>query len=227
VAQRHGLALLFDAAHAFGCASVDGPVGSFGVGEVFSFHGTKFVNAFEGGAVVTDDDALAERLRLLRNFGFTDYDSVSSLGTNAKMSEMSAAMGLTSIEAMDQFVHRNEVNATAYRAGLQGVPGLRLLDPHGQRRSNFQYVVLEVDEQVAGRSRDEVMQVLHRHGVLARRYFFPGCHRSEPYRSRTTAPALLPVTERLCRSVLVLPTGTAVTESDVQRVCALVRSAVA
>src|SRR5207248_8110029 len=94
IAERRGVQLFFDAAHAFGCARHGTAVGNFGAAEVFSFHATKFFNTFEGGAIATNDDALAERIRLMRNFGFGGYDDVRSAGTNGKMSEVAAAMGL-------------------------------------------------------------------------------------------------------------------------------------
>jgi dTDP-4-amino-4,6-dideoxygalactose transaminase len=222
IADDHGLALIFDSSHAFACASDAGSVGTFGDAEVFSFHATKFLNAFEGGAIVTNDDTVAEGARLGRNFGFADYDTVASLGTNAKMSEMSAAMGLTSLEAMDRFIDRNRDNDDAYRSGLAGLPGVRLLDNREQLRSNFQYVVVEVDAQAAGISRDNLLEALRRQNVLARRYFYPGCHRMEPYRSDATVIRRLPATERLSMTVLALPTGTSVTPHDVGIVCDLI-----
>src|SRR5438045_3336291 len=104
IARRRRLKLLFDAAHAFACSHNGRMIGSFGDAEVFSFHATKFFNTFEGGAVVTNDDELAGKIRLMKNFGFSGYDCVSYIGTNGKMSEVSAAMGLTSLESIDEFV---------------------------------------------------------------------------------------------------------------------------
>ena len=100
IAARRGLKLLFDAAHAFGCSYKGRMIGGFGDAEVFSFHATKIINSFEGGAVVTNNDVLANKIRLMRNFGFAGYDNVTRLGLNGKMTEVCAAMGLTSLEAM-------------------------------------------------------------------------------------------------------------------------------
>jgi dTDP-4-amino-4,6-dideoxygalactose transaminase len=224
IADRHGLILLFDAAHAFGCSFDGRPIGGFGAAEVLSFHATKVVNAFEGGAVVTNDDELAGRARLLRNFGFVDYDSVAALGTNGKMSEASAAMGLTSLEARERFLAVNRRNHEAYRRGLAGLAGLRLHEYEERQAPNWHYVVLEVDAEIAGLSRDLLLRVLWAENVLARRYFSPGCHRLEPYRSMPDEP-LLPVTQTLAERVLVLPTGTAVAERDVAIVCHIIRAA--
>ncbi len=113
IASRHGFPLLFDAAHAMGSTSGGRSVGGFGHAEVLSFHATKIVNSFEGGAIVTDDDELASQLRATRNFGFVGRDYAEGLGKNAKMSEASAAMGLTSLDSLDDFIAVNQRNFCA------------------------------------------------------------------------------------------------------------------
>ena len=199
-------------------------IGNFGDAEVYSFHATKILNTFEGGAIVTNDDELAEKARLMNNFGFVDLDDVKYLGTNGKMSEIAGAMGLTLLEGLDEFIATNYQNYQRYREGLAGVPGLRLLEYDERERCNYQYVVVEVDERVAGVTRDELMEGLWRENVRARRYFYPGCHRMEPYRSHFPhAGLVLPHTERIAGRVLVLPTGTAVDPEQVGEICALVR----
>jgi dTDP-4-amino-4,6-dideoxygalactose transaminase len=227
IASRRGLRLLYDAAHAFGCTSGGQMIGGFGDAEVFSFHATKFLNSGEGGAVATNDDALADRMRLMRNFGFAGYDEVVYVGTNGKMGELSAAMGLTSLDAIDDFVAVNRANHAAYAAALAGLPGITLVPYDGAEQSNYQYVVLEVEASEAGLTRDELQRVLWAENVMARRYFFPGCHRMEPYRSSSPdAGARLPETERLVTRVLTLPTGTAVDEEIIGGVSGILRAAV-
>lgn len=224
LARRHDLVLLYDAAHAFGCSAGGRMIGSFGRAEVFSFHATKFFTTFEGGAVATDDDDLAERMRLMRNFGFSDYDEVVYVGTNGKMNEVAAAMGLSSLESLDRIVAVNRTNYERYRRGLAGIAGLEMMTYDERERGNYQYVVLEIDPQITGISRDRVVEVLWAENVMARRYFYPGCHRMEPYRSRfPLAGLLLPETERLAARLLTLPTGTAVREDDIDGVCELLR----
>ena len=183
ISTRHGLKLMFDAAHAFGCSRGGRMVGGFGDAEVFSFHATKFFNTLEGGAIVTNDDGLAEKARLMKNFGFSGYDQVTELGVNGKMNEFSAAMGLTSLESLDEFVAVNRRNYEHYRDSLRDVPGIRLADYDEGESNNYQYVVLEVDEEEAGIRRDDLVEVLWAENVVARRYFYPGCHRMEPYHS--------------------------------------------
>jgi dTDP-4-amino-4,6-dideoxygalactose transaminase len=225
IAARHRLKLFFDAAHAFASAHEGRMIGRFGDAEVFSFHATKIVQSGEGGALVTDDPELANRARLLRNFGFRDYDDVAALGTNGKFSELSAAMGLTSLESLDEFLAANRRNYEHYRSGLEGLDGLTLSP--SQEGWNHQYVVLEVDPEAAGLTRDELRRVLWAEGVLARRYFYPGAHAMEPYRALYPDAGLaLPTTLRLAERVLCLPTGSAVDIGEIDAVCAIIRAAV-
>lgn len=227
IARGRNLQLLFDAAHALGCSYKGKPIGGFGRCEVFSFHATKFFNTFEGGAVLTNDDVLAEKMRLMRNFGFRGYDNVIYIGTNGKMTEVCAAMGLTSLESVDEFIETNRRNHSAYEAELDGIPGVSVMAYDERERANYQYVVLEVDEEAAGLTRDELVHVLFAENVLARRYFFPGCHRMEPYRSYFPHAALiLPETERLCHRVMLLPNGTSVNEPAISQICQIIRTAV-
>jgi dTDP-4-amino-4,6-dideoxygalactose transaminase len=220
IANRHNLALLFDAAHALGCSSSGRKIGGFGNAEVFSFHATKVCNSFEGGAITTNDDELAKRLLLMHNFGFHGYDSVVELGINGKMSEAAAAMGLTSLESMDSFIAANRRNYDTYRSRLSEIPGVRLLEYDNPDKHNLQYIVIELDPARCGLSRDELAVLCQAENILARRYFYPGCHRMEPYRSdaaRRRGP--LPVTERAVEQLLTLPTGTAIGPRELTDVC--------
>ena len=227
VARDHNLKLLFDAAHAFGCSHRGQMVGNFGDAEVLSFHATKFLNTFEGGAIVTNNDELDAKVRLMKNFGFAGYDNVIYLGTNGKMNEICAAMGLTGLESVDDFVAANRRNYEQYRRELQGVPGVQLISYDSAEKCNYQYLVAEIDDSRTGVARDDLVRVLHAENVLARRYFYPGCHQMEPYRSYFPhAGLLLPHTERLCSRVLVLPTGTAVGPEQVHGICQIIRLAV-
>lgn len=227
IAQKHRLPLLFDAAHAFGCSHQGRSIGNFGDAEVFSFHATKILTALEGGGIATNSDALAEKMRLMRNFGFAGYDDVIYVGTNGKMDEMSAAMGLTSLEQFEEFLSRNQQNYRQYRQALASVPGVRLLNFNEQEHCNYQYIVIEIEESKAGISRDLLKDILWAERILARRYFYPGCHRMEPYRTLfPEAGRRLPVTERLVERVLVLPTGAAVTAEHIQTVCDIIQFAV-
>ncbi len=218
VADRHGLALMFDAAHAFGCSHEGHMIGGFGDLEVFSFHATKFLNTAEGGAVVTNDDRVAERVRLMHNFGFTGLDTVEALGVNGKMNELSAAVGLTSLDHMDAWIAINQRNKALWAEALEPLPGITLLQWGEHEHRNDQYVVCEVDAAAAGLTRDDLVTALRAENLLARRYFYPGCHRMEPYRSQPPAGGWhLPATEGVASRVMVLPTGTTVTPESIAR----------
>src|SRR5262249_9401547 len=151
----------------FGCSHNGQMIGTFGRLEAFSFHATKFLHTFEGGAVVTDDEALAASLRTIRNFGFAGHEESIGLGINAKMNEISAAMGLTCLDGFEELVASNRRNYERYRSDLEGLPGVHLLLFDERERCNFQYIVLEVDETVTHLSRDQLLAVLHAENVLA------------------------------------------------------------
>ena len=224
VARAHRLRLLFDAAHAFACSHHGRMIGSFGDAEVYSFHATKFINTFEGGAIVTNDSDLAARIRLMKNFGFAGYDNVIYIGTNGKMTELSAAMGLTAVESLEEIVAVNRRNYELYRDGLAGLPGIELVAYDPAEKNNYQYVVVTLDSAKLWVSRDDLVRVLHAENVIARRYFYPGCHRMEPYRSLYHQDhSLLPCTETLSQSVLSLPTGTCVGPEAIAAICDILR----
>lgn len=222
LARKHQLALIYDAAHALGAAASGRLVGGFGAAEVFSFHATKFFNTFEGGAVTTNDADLAARLRLLRNFGFAGYDNVVAHGTNAKLSEAHAAMGLTMIEHVHELGARNRLAWEHYAAVLPQ-KGVELVRPPRADASNYQYVVCEVSED-SPLTRDQLLGVLWHENVRARRYFFPGCHRTQPYAASALS---LPVTEEISTRVLVLPAGAQIVHGDIERVAGLIEAALA
>lgn len=225
IADEHGLQLMFDAAHAFGCSHGGKMIGSFGRAEVLSFHATKFFNTFEGGAVVTNDDALAETMRLMRNFGFAGFDNVIHPGTNGKMVEVCAAMGLTNLDYIDTVINANQRNHEAYAAALADIEGVRLLSFDTTSKNNFQYVVLEVTDGGAVR-RDAILAALHAENVLARKYFWPGCHRMKPYRDLfPNAGVMLEHTQDVADRVIVLPTGTTLPEGAPDLIATVVRHA--
>lgn len=224
IAEEHDLRLMFDAAHAFGSTYKGQSIGRFGQCEVFSFHATKSFNTMEGGAVTTDDDELAEAMRLMRNFGFAGYDNVIHPGTNGKMIEVCAAMGLTNLERFEDIVAINRRNHEAYRQALAGIPGISLLGYDPQERNSHHYVVIEVDGSCAA-TRDAIVAALQAENVLARKYFWPGSHCMQPYRDLFPhASLMLPETIRVAERVVVLPTGEAIEPGQLQTICAVIRN---
>lgn len=207
IANEYKLKVLFDAAHAFGCSHNGHMIGNFGDAEVFSFHATKFFNTFEGGAITTNDNKLAEKIRLMKNFGFLPNGDVVSLGINGKMNEISAAMGLVGLQSINHFVKVNYKNYKCYQKHLDGV---KLLQYNEDERCNYQYIVIEVN------NRDELMNALKEKNIVTKRYFYPGCHNNKPYSDN---PISLPETDILSNRTLVLPTGTSVTKKEIKKIC--------
>lgn len=226
LAARRGVPLYYDSAHAFGCEVGGRAIGGFGALEVFSFHATKVLSAAEGGCVCTHDDALAARLRNIRSSYGAGMPVHVSRTANGRMSEAQAAIALLSLDHFPSILERNRTLFDAYELGLSGLAGLRLLRPQAVSRTNHQYVVCEIDSEVFGLTRDELHAVLHAENVLARRYFYPGIHRCTPYLDMfPDAAATLPVTEKLCASVLQLPIGQTVDAPAIARIAAIIRLA--
>jgi len=224
IAYKHNLKLIFDAAHAFGCSYHGEMIGSFGDAEVFSFHATKFLNTFEGGAIVTNNDQLAYKIRLMKNFGFSGNDNVVSVGINGKMNELSAAMGLVGIDSIDHFIDINFKNYQEYRTRLNNISGITVIDYNFNERCNYQYIVSEIDKNITHISRDKILDILQKENILARRYFYPGCHNMEPYKTLNSNDQVrLVETEKLIKKVLIIPTGMSVTENDIKKICNLIK----
>ncbi|MET0065279.1 MAG: DegT/DnrJ/EryC1/StrS family aminotransferase [Candidatus Thiodiazotropha sp.] len=224
LARAQGLKLLYDAAHAFGCSCEGVKVGNFGDCEILSFHATKFFHTLEGGAVLTNQDSLAEQLRLMRNFGFAGVDQVVCAGTNGKLNEISAAMGLANLDALPSLLAHNRQVYSAYRDALAEVPGLSMLKLDESQDSNYQYVVLETDPDCR-LERDQIIEALHAENILARRYFWPGCHRMMPYRELIPgAGRHLSRTEQIVERIIVMPAGYAVTPEMVPEIVGVLRT---
>ncbi|MCE7951140.1 MAG: aminotransferase class I/II-fold pyridoxal phosphate-dependent enzyme [Xanthomonadales bacterium PRO7] len=223
IADEHGLKLMFDAAHAFGSTYKGQSIGRFGACEVLSFHATKAFNTMEGGAVVTNDNELAEAMRLMRNFGFKGYDNIIHPGTNGKMIEVCAAMGLANLDSVDEIFSINRRNHAAYKQALAGVPGISVLDYDATERNSHHYIVIEIDERCSAR-RDEIVAALHAENILARKYFWPGCHKMKPYRDLFPhAELLLEDTRTVAQRVVVLPNGTSLQLQDITTIAAILR----
>lgn len=208
LARKRGLKMLVDAAHAFDCDLNGTPPGGFGVPEFFSFHATKYFSTMEGGAIVTDDDALASELKSLRNFGFAGVDRVTGMGTNTKISEVSAAFGVASLPVLEKRREMLRESYDAYREQFSKLPGWRMQELGKRGRNNYRYSVFFVDAGKFGLERDVVYQALRRENVIARRYFYPGCHRM-PYYLEQRGRVCLPRTDQCVDSVICLPNGMA------------------
>lgn len=215
LSKKYELKLMFDAAHAFACAHNGQMVGNFGECEVMSMHATKMMNSFEGGVILTNNTELAEKAKLMRNFGFSGLDNVIYPGTNGKMTEISAAMGLVNMDELNHIIIHNRINYKKYESLLANVDGVRLL-PYDDEKNNYHYIIIEL-QPGANITRDQLVAALHAENILARRYFWPGCHKMKPYRDiYPHAGLLLPNTETVSERVVVLPTGLTINHEHIE-----------
>lgn len=226
IGEEFGLKVIYDAAHCFMTSYNGEKVGGFGEAEVLSFHATKIFQTFEGGAILTNNGKLAAKLRLLKNFGFMGMDRVEHLGINAKMNEVSAAYGLSLLPYMPETIARCKSVQLKYRALLSGLKGVTFFETGPDVNNNGQYVVTFIDSADFGLSRDQLWAYLWSKGVETRRYFYPGVHMCEPYRSHTPwFKSLLGVTNKTCSRVLCLPSYFDITDEDMESVSSLIREA--
>lgn len=224
IADRHGLAVVYDAAHAFG-TTVDGRgIGTFGDLSMFSFHATKLFHTAEGGALTFRDPSLKPRVDLLRNFGIKSESEVILPGINGKMNEIQAVLGQLVLTMVDSERQARGAVRDRYRRNLADVPGLRMLEPSEPVSNSEQYLVIQVDEEEFGVPCGQVYSALRSRGVLARRYFAPlisdvPCYSQLP----SAAPELLPVAHNAASSVLTLPFYGTLPPATVDAICTIVR----
>lgn len=221
LAEEHGVALYYDAAHAFGCRVKERAIGTFGRVEVFSFHATNILSTAEGGCITTNDDALAAKLRAMRG------DHVSGTGVavqsaTARMSEIQAAIGLMLLDDFDRNRRNNQEQHHSYEKRLSGVPGIRILKHSDATNSNFQNLVGVVDGSEFGLTRDELLAVLRAENVAAERHFYPSSHAVSPFSNIALEPGQLKNTESAARSTFQLPIGARVTADAIKQICDIV-----
>ncbi len=222
LSRAHGVPLVFDSAHALGALAGDVPVGSFGFAEVFSMTPTKPLVAGEGGLVATNDSALAERLRMGRDYGNPGDYNTRFAGLNARMSEFHAAMALESLESLDESLERRRFIAGLYRTHLQDIPGIEFQAISPRDVSTFKDFTVRIDPDRFGLSRDGLALALLAEGVDTRKYFDPPVHRQRAYAHLD--PAYLPVTDAVSRSVLSLPIFPDLCDEHVERIAEIVHA---
>ena len=219
IAETYGLKLFYDAAHVFGVRKDGVSVCSWGDLSMLSFHATKVFNTFEGGALITDDPKLKERIDYLKNFGFADEVTVVAPGSNGKMDEFRAAYGLLQLKIVDGEIARRRKVAERYRESLREVPGIRMLYDLPGVRHNYGYFPVLVDEKEYGMSRDALYEKLKENGIYSRRYFYPLCSDFPTYRGLESAkPEKLFNASQAAKRVLCLPIYAELKESEQQRI---------
>jgi dTDP-4-amino-4,6-dideoxygalactose transaminase len=223
IADRHGLKLVYDAAHAFG-TRIDGVgIGNFGDASMFSFHATKLFHSAEGGALTCGSRTSRQAFDHLKNFGILNQEEVGEVGINGKMNELQAALGLAVLECMPEEVRRRQAVIARYRERLDGIAGLAIVAEPPRVESSCQYFVVRIDRKAFGCSRDNVFERLKHYNVFARKYFYPLCSDYECYRELpSSAPGLLPVATEVVSQVLCLPLYGTLPLTAVDAICDMI-----
>lgn len=223
IADRHGLKLIYDAAHCFGVRYKGQGIGSFGDASIFSFHATKVFNTIEGGAACFNDERLKSELYFVKNFGIVDELHVHTVGGNAKMNEFAAAMGLCNLRHVDEEIARRKRVFEHYSSRLSGINGIRIPAEQADVERNYAYYPIIIDPEVFGADRDYVYDRLLDNGIHARRYFYPLTSAFECYKDRFDVQET-PTALRLSERVLTLPLYSELDILDVDRICSCIES---
>ncbi len=225
VANRHGLKVVYDAAHAFGVEVDHAGIGGYGDASMFSFHATKTFHTAEGGALTCQDQGLKEKIDLLKNFGIKNEEEVVLPGLNGKMNEIQAALGLLNLQRFEAEVNQRRRLTEAYDQCLKDVDGISHIPVPPGVKSNYQYYPIRIDAERFGCSRDAVYERFHQFNVFPRKYFFPLCSDYPCYRPLPSAePSRLPVAQKAAREILCLPLYGGLSLDDVERICDILRS---
>lgn len=220
IAKKYKLKVIYDAAHVFGVKYKGKGIGTFGDMSMFSFHATKVFNTIEGGCLTYVDTSLADKIASLRNFGITSPESVDMVGTNAKMNEFQAVMGLCNLRHIDDELEKRSIAEAQYRKRLEAVAGIKLSPIQEHIVHNYAYFPVVFDKEIFGKNRDEVAELLGKEGIFARKYFYPitnefSCYRGK-YRGET------PIAKEISENVLTLPLYADLTIEDVDRICDII-----
>ena len=219
IADKYGLKVIYDAAHAFGVEVNGRSILNAGDMSTLSFHATKVYNTVEGGALVCHDEQTKKRIDYLKNFGFAGETTVIAPGINGKMDEVRSAYGLLNLKQVDAAIEARRQVAIKYREALRGVKGIRVMEDMPGVRHNYSYFPIFIDAEAYGMTRDELYFKMKENGVLGRRYFYPLISEFSTYRGLESArPENLPVATKIADSVICLPMYYGLMEEDVDRV---------
>ena len=223
IADRYGLAVIYDAAHAFNVKVNGRTILDAGDMNTLSFHATKTYNTVEGGALICHDARTKKRIDYLKNFGFAGETTVVAPGINSKMDEIRSAYGLCNLKHIDDAIAARKKVAKKYRAALAGVPGISMFKERDHVTYNYSYFPIFVNEKEYGISRDALYAKMKEHNVLGRRYFYPLISSFAIYRGLPSAAREnLPIANRMADEVICLPMHAGLTENDISRVTELV-----
>lgn len=221
IAKKYNLKVIYDAAHAFGVKVNGRAIGNFGDMSMFSFHATKVFHTVEGGGLTYNDSDYSPIFAKLRQFGMVGQESVLAIGTNAKMTEMHAAMGLCNLRHIDEEIAKRSRAMNRYRELLSGVKGLKLCDPQENIIPNYIYFPVLFDKKEFGMNRNEVATLLAESNIFARKYFYPLTSDFEIYQGMFEIQKT-PVAKRIADNVLTLPLYADLAVEDVDRICDII-----
>ncbi len=224
IADKYGLKVIYDAAHAFGVEVNGESVLNAGDMSTLSFHATKVYNTIEGGAMVMHDEKTKKRIDYLKNFGFAGETEVVAPGINSKMDEMRSAYGLLNLKQVDWAIEQRHQVAIKYREALKDVEGIEYWDDLPGVKHNYSYFPIFVHSKSYGMTRDDLYFKMKEQGILGRRYFYPLISNFSTYRSLPSAAAAnLPVATEMAREVICLPMHHSLTDNDIERILNCIR----
>lgn len=224
IADKYGLKVIYDAAHAFGVEENGESVLNAGDMSTLSFHATKVYNTIEGGAMIMHDAKTKQRIDYLKNFGFAGETEVIAPGINSKMDEMRAAYGLLNLKQVDAAIEARHQVAIKYREALKDVQGIEYWDDLPGVKHNYSYFPIFVNEKEYGMTRDELYFKMKEQGILGRRYFYPLISEFSTYRGlESSRPENLPVAHKMANSVICLPMHHALSDEDIDKVIGCIK----
>jgi len=206
IADKYGLKIIYDAAHAFGVKINNDSIFNFGDLSVLSFHATKVFNTIEGGAIVCHEEKMKNQIDYLKNFGFADEVTVIGPGINAKMNELQSAYGLLQLKTIDEDIKKRKVIAQKYRELFQNVSGICCSRDIEGVKHNYSYFPILIDQTKYGISRDQLYEKLKNYNIFGRRYFYPLISNFPTYKDLDSSqPCNLPIATKVANKVLCLP----------------------
>lgn len=223
LARKYDLKVIYDAAHTFGVKYKGKGIGTYGDVSMFSFHATKVFNTIEGGAVCFKDEDIGKRLYKLKNFGIKNESIVDGVGSNAKMNEFQAAMGLCNLKHVDEEIAKRKKAVERYRENFKDVAGIRISPVQKDVESNYAYFPIIVDEKEFGVSRNEIYEELKKHDIYARKYFYPLTNTFDCFHGRYDVNET-PVALHISKRVLTLPLFADLTPDNIDIICWIVKS---
>lgn len=223
IAKKYGLKVIYDAAHVFGVRYKGKGIGYFGDASMFSFHATKVYHTIEGGAISYHNEELGRELYKLRDFGIKDAETIDGVGSNAKMNEFVAAMGLCTLRHVDEEIAKRKRVVECYRENLSGIEGVQLPPIQENVVPNYAYFPIVIDEQLFGTTRNEVFEKLAAENIYARKYFYPLTNAFDAYHGKFD-PSMTPVALHISKRVLTIPLFADLELEQVERICTIIKN---